>query len=215
MVCDGMGGHAAGEKAAELAVRAVIDFFERMPPMDPLTLLETALHEANKAIYTVAQVHPQYRKMGTTCVVALHADDKVYYAHVGDSRLYHYRNGTLTQKTQDHSYVQFLIQQGLISPEEAEFHPRRNIILRALGLSPRAEPEVAPEPITVQPGDIIMLCSDGLSSMLSDEEIAKILRLWRVPLLERAQELVHAANEAGGHDNISVILVEFFDKKDS
>ncbi|MCS6896135.1 MAG: Stp1/IreP family PP2C-type Ser/Thr phosphatase [Bacteroidia bacterium] len=212
MVCDGMGGHAAGEKAAELAVHATIDFFERSSKDAPQVLLEAALHEANNAIYMVAQAQPQYRKMGTTCVIALYSEGKVYYAHVGDSRLYHYRDETLIQKTQDHSYVQFLVQQGLITPEEAEFHPRRNIILRALGLSPRAEPEVASEAIAVEAGDIILLCSDGLSGMLSEKDIVKILRLRRVSLLERARELIYAANEAGGHDNISVILVEFHEE---
>lgn len=209
MVCDGMGGHNAGEKAAELAIQAVADFFGKAPPLPPTELLEKALYEANHAIYTMAQLHPEYRKMGTTSVVALYTNEKVYYAHIGDSRLYHYRKGKLFQKTLDHSYVQFLLSQGMITPEEAAYHPRRNIILRALGLSPRPEPEIAPEPISVESGDLLLLCSDGLTSMLSEAEISHILGL-RLSLLQRAEALIDAANDAGGQDNISLILVEFF-----
>ncbi|MCS7153232.1 MAG: Stp1/IreP family PP2C-type Ser/Thr phosphatase [Bacteroidia bacterium] len=208
MVCDGMGGHAAGEKASELAVKAVFDFFRQPPSLPYPQLLEKALHYANDAIYTVAQANPQYRKMGTTCVIALYKDGLVYYGHVGDSRLYYMRGGQLVQKTQDHSYVQFLISQGLLTPEEAAFHPRRHVILRALGISPRPEPEIAPEPLQIQPGDMLLLCSDGLTNMLSDKEIETILNL-RLPLRQRVTALIDAANDAGGHDNISVIIVEF------
>lgn len=208
MVCDGMGGHVAGEKAAELAIQAVVDFFSRAPEEAPPRLLELALYEANEAIYKIGQLYSQYRRMGTTCVLALYAQERVYYAHVGDSRLYLYRQGRLIQKTQDHSYVQFLISQGLLTPEEAQFHPRRHVILRALGLSSRPEPEIAPEPIEVQSGDLLLLCSDGLSGMLTDEEIGAILAE-SVPVEVRARRLVEAANAAGGHDNISVVLVEF------
>lgn len=210
MVCDGMGGHAAGEKAAELAVQATVDFFSRAPALEPPLLLEKALFEANEAIYKMAQLHPQYRRMGTTCVMALYRPEveQVYYAHVGDSRLYHYRQGQLALKTLDHSYVQFLISQGMLTPEEAEYHPRRNVILRALGLSSRPEPEIAPEPIEVQAGDLLLLCSDGLNGMLSDAEIGQLLGEG-LPLRQKAQALIHAANKAGGLDNISVVLAEF------
>lgn len=208
MVCDGMGGHAAGEKAAELAIQAVVDFFARAPELPPSQLLEQALYEANEAIYKIAQLHPQYRRMGTTCVIAFYQEGLVYYAHVGDSRLYLYREGYLEQKTLDHSYVQFLITQGLLTAEEAQYHPRRHVILRALGLSSRPEPEVAPHPIQIQPGDILLLCSDGLNTMLSDEEIAQILAQ-PLPPKDKAAHLIESANAAGGHDNISVVLVEF------
>lgn len=210
MVCDGMGGHAAGEKAAELAVQAVVDFFSRVSEgLSPFVLLERALYEANEAIYKIAQLYPQYRKMGTTCVIALYQEGLLYYAHVGDSRLYLFRGGQLEQKTQDHSYVQFLIAQGLLTPEEAEFHPRRHVILRALGLTSRPEPEVASEPLIIQPGDWVLLCSDGLNTMLSDKEIQAILAA-PASAEEKARRLVEAANAAGGMDNISVVVVEFF-----
>ncbi|MCX8112038.1 MAG: Stp1/IreP family PP2C-type Ser/Thr phosphatase [Bacteroidia bacterium] len=209
MVCDGMGGHAAGEKAAELAIKAVVNFFHHTSFLSYPQLLHEAFHEANHAIYTVAQTQPEYRKMGTTCVMALYAGGFVYYGHAGDSRLYHLREGRLIQKTVDHSYVQFLIAQGLLTAEEAEYHPRRHVILRALGISPRPEPEIAPEPIQIQAGDLLLLCSDGLTNMLSNRDIETILNL-RLSLRQRAYELVQAANEAGGYDNISVIAVEFY-----
>ncbi|MCS7189570.1 MAG: Stp1/IreP family PP2C-type Ser/Thr phosphatase [Bacteroidia bacterium] len=210
MVCDGMGGHAAGEKAAELAIQAVVEFFSHTTePLTPSLLLEKALHEANEAIYKIAQLHPEYRRMGTTCVMALYQSGYLHYAHVGDSRLYLYRQGQLYQKTLDHSYVQFLVSQGLLTPEEAELHPRRHVILRALGLSSRPEPEVASTPIEVQRGDLVLLCSDGLNNMLHDAEIAAILAK-SSPVSAKAQELILAANEAGGVDNISVALVEFY-----
>ncbi|MCS6789899.1 MAG: Stp1/IreP family PP2C-type Ser/Thr phosphatase [Bacteroidia bacterium] len=208
IVCDGMGGHQAGEKAAELAIEAILDFFSRTSFMPPANLLEKALFEANAAIYKIAQAYPQYRKMGTTCVLALYQHPRVYYAHVGDSRLYYYHQGQLYQKTMDHSYVQFLVSQGILTPQEAEYHPRRNIILRALGVASRPEPEVAPEPISVTTGDIILLCSDGLNSMLTHEEIQTILETPDIPEV-KAQRLIDSANAAGGDDNISVVLVEF------
>ncbi|MCX7607493.1 MAG: Stp1/IreP family PP2C-type Ser/Thr phosphatase [Bacteroidia bacterium] len=208
MVCDGMGGHAAGEKAAELAIQATVDFLSRADSLPPIELLQRALYEANEAIYKIAQLHPQYRRMGTTCVMALYQEGLVYYAHVGDSRLYLYRDGKLEQKTLDHSYVQFLISQGLLTLEEAEYHPRRHVILRALGLSSRPEPEVAPQPIWVQPGDQLLLCSDGLNTMLSNEQIADLLGQ-NLSVTDKASQLIQAANQAGGLDNISVALVEF------
>ncbi|MCS7162925.1 MAG: Stp1/IreP family PP2C-type Ser/Thr phosphatase [Bacteroidia bacterium] len=210
MVCDGMGGHAAGEKAAELAVQAVVEYLANAPPLPPPHLLEKALFEANHAIYTMAHLYPQYHRMGTTCVIALYREEegKLYYAHIGDSRLYLYRQGQLYQKTLDHSYVQFLVSQGLLSPEEAELHPRRHVILRALGLSQRPEIEVALEALTIEPGDCILLCSDGLNNMLSNSDIQAILNT-DLPLQAKAHALVKAANEAGGEDNISVVLAEF------
>ncbi len=211
MVCDGMGGHAAGEKAAELAIQAAIEFLQRTDKaLEPRVLIERILYEANEAIFKMAQLHPQYRRMGTTCVVAFRPEGQtaVYYGHVGDSRLYWYTKDHLRQLTLDHSYVQLLISQGLLSPEEAAFHPRRNIILRALGLSARPEPEVAPEPILPQSGDLLLLCSDGLTNMVSEADIQRLMTL-PLPLQQRADQLIEAANAAGGEDNVTVILVEF------
>ncbi len=211
MVCDGMGGHEAGEVAAQLAIESVANFLENSKePLDPFTLLGRALEEANAIIYKMAQSIPQYRRMGTTCVIAHlpHGSKEVYYAHVGDSRLYWKNQEGFRQMTLDHSYVQFLLMIGAITPEEAAFHPRRHVILRALGIAPKPEIEVAPQPITAEAGDVILLCSDGLTNMLPDTEIAGVI-MEPEPLQWRADKLIHLANEAGGEDNITVLLVEF------
>ena len=211
MVCDGMGGHEAGEVAAQLAIESIANFLENCTePLNPLVLLERALEEANAIIYKMAQSIPQYRRMGTTCVLAHlpHDSEKVYYAHVGDSRLYWKNREGFHQMTLDHSYVQFLLLIGAITPEEAAFHPRRNVILRALGIAPKPEIEVAPQPISVEAGDVILLCSDGLTNMVSDEDIAKVLAE-SAPLQVRSDKLIQLANQAGGEDNITVLLIEF------
>lgn len=211
MVCDGMGGHEAGEVAAQLAIESVANFLENCKePLEPPLLLERALEEANAIIYKMAQSIPQYRRMGTTCVIAHmpHGSEQVYYAHIGDSRLYWKNRDGFRQMTLDHSYVQFLLLIGAITPEEAAFHPRRHVILRALGIAPRPEIEVAPQPIPVEAGDVILLCSDGLTNMLSDDEIAKVIAE-PVPIQVRGDRLIQLANQAGGEDNITVLLIEF------
>ena len=211
MVCDGMGGHAAGEVAAQLAIESVANFLESCKEdLTPPALLEQALVEANAIIYKMSQSIPQYRRMGTTCVLAYmpEGEEAVYYAHVGDSRLYWKSTSGFRQMTMDHTYVQFLLMIGAITPEEAVFHPRRHVILRALGIAPKPEVEVAPQPIPVAPGDVLLLCTDGLTNMLSEAEIEAILSLPE-PLHPRADRLIQAANQAGGEDNITVLLVEF------
>jgi len=211
MVCDGMGGHAAGEIAAQLAIESIVNFLENCKEeIPPHALLEQSLVEANAIIYKMAQSIPQYQRMGTTCVLAYmpHGTEAVYYAHIGDSRLYWRGGEGFRQMTVDHTYVQFLLLIGAITPEEAAFHPRRHVILRALGISPKPEVEVAPQPIPVRAGDMILLCTDGLTNMLSDLEIERIITSGE-PLQRRADRLIQAANEAGGEDNITVLLVEF------
>jgi len=211
MVCDGMGGHAAGEVAAQLAIESVVNFLESCKEeLPPPILLEQALSEANAIIYKMSQSIPAYRRMGTTCVLAYMPEqgETVYYAHIGDSRLYWKSAKGFRQMTMDHTYVQFLLTIGAITPEEAAFHPRRHIILRALGIAPKPEVEIAPQPISIASGDVLLLCTDGLTNMLSDAEIEGIVSLL-VPLHQRADRLIQAANEAGGEDNITVLLVEF------
>jgi len=211
LVCDGMGGHAAGEKAAQLAVESIANFlYNHKTNAKPMALLEECLYEANDIIYKIAQSIPQYRRMGTTCVIAHLPENSefLYYGHVGDSRLYWKNSTGFRQMTQDHSYVQFLISMGALTPEEAAFHPRRHVILRALGISPKPEPEIASQPIAVREGDVILLCSDGLTNMLPDSEIEVYLSL-ALPLEERGHRLLRAANEAGGEDNITLVLIEF------
>jgi protein phosphatase len=159
---------------------------------------------ANSAVIEAARAEPQYQGMGTTLVAAIFHNDKVTVAHVGDSRAYRLRQGELKQITRDHSLLQEQIDAGLISPEWARFSQNKNLVTRAVGVDPDMKVEIHDHPI--EPGEIYLLCSDGLSDMLTDEEMCEILT--GVGSLQRAcDELVHQANQNGGHDNISVILV--------
>lgn len=213
MLADGMGGHNAGEIASELAVTAIRDaLLDVLTPdiMDSkLIKCDEALREA--VIYANEEIHDQANRrvecagMGTTVVITLFHDDKVTYAHVGDSRIYRLRNGEFRQLTQDHSLVQEMIDNGYLSQEEAMISSSRNLITRALGISPEVEVDITTEELDID--DVYLLCSDGLSDMLNEKNMAAILTDWRHDLGAAAQQLVDAANDCGGNDNISVVLV--------
>lgn len=213
MLADGMGGHNAGEIASEMAVTAIRDAL-----LDVLTpeMLDTNMIKCDEAlreavIYANEEIHEQANRriecagMGTTVVITLFHDDKVTYAHVGDSRIYRFRHGETKQLTQDHSLVQEMIDNGYLSQEEAMISSSRNLITRALGIAPEVEVDVKTELLDID--DIFLLCSDGLSDLLSDQDMTRILTEQRDNLGEAAQTLVDLANERGGTDNISVILV--------
>jgi len=212
IVCDGMGGAAAGEVASHLALETFLDSLtqpRRIPPKAaaaqyPHTRLEEAVRAANHAVYRHSQKSRALRGMGTTLVAFLLETQTLYLTHVGDSRCYLFRSGVLHQLTQDHSLVEEQIQAGLLSRVQAVASPIRNIITRAIGSLPTVEPEIAAHPI--QPGDLYLLASDGLTRELDDAAIATILT--RADNLEAAcQALIDAANANGGHDNITVLLV--------
>ena len=213
MLADGMGGHNAGEVASELAVTAIRDAL-----LDVLTpeMLETNLIKCDEAlreavVYANEEIHEQANRqiecagMGTTVVITLFHDDKVTYAHVGDSRIYRLRHGEYQRLTQDHSLVQEMIDNGYLSQEEAMISSSRNLITRALGIAPEVEVDVRTEVLDID--DVYLLCSDGLSDLLNERDMARILIEQRDSLGEAAQHLVDLANERGGTDNISVILV--------
>jgi serine/threonine protein phosphatase PrpC len=206
VVCDGMGGHAEGALAAQIAIKEIAACVENgnanTPPPE---LLEKAIEAANKAILNQASKNSETKRMGTTCVAVLVKGSQVYYAHVGDSRLYLYSQKQLTRITRDHSVVQLFADIGVLTQDEADFHPRSNEILRALGM-PNLMVEVGETTITLQDQDVLLLCSDGLTGMLHDNAIAEILA---VPesLQSKATKLIDAANMAGGDDNISVQLL--------
>jgi serine/threonine protein phosphatase PrpC len=200
-VADGMGGAKAGEVASAMAA----DAFEGETDSDEPAEAQLAriLREANRRIYELAVKDESHRGMGTTLTAAKVHGDEISLAHVGDSRAYVLRRGQLEQLTSDHSLVAELERSGQISPEAAENHPQRSIITRALG----PEPDVDVDTYTVagKDGDVFLLCSDGLTSMISDEEVASILR--SADSLEKtADALVRAANQSGGRDNITVVL---------
>ena len=201
MLADGMGGAKAGEVASQTAARV----FEAGAGGDgtPEQRLTRLVQEANRRIYEMAQADESKRGMGTTLTAALVEGDGVTVAHVGDSRGYRMRNGELEQITHDHSLVAELERTGQISPEDAVDHPSKSVITRALG--PEPDVEVDAHTHRGRPGDLYLLASDGLSDMISDDEIAAILR-GTASLDDAADSLVRAANQSGGRDNITVVL---------
>ncbi|RMG45880.1 MAG: Stp1/IreP family PP2C-type Ser/Thr phosphatase [Acidobacteria bacterium] len=205
-VADGMGGHAAGEVASRLAVEALDETLTEAPrDADAVPeLLRRAVAEANRRIAETIREHPEYHGMGTTLVAAVWAGDRLFVAHVGDSRAYLIRDGRIRQLTTDHSFVNELVRLGMISREQAARDPRRNVVTRALGSGPVVVPDVIEERIL--PGDTILLCSDGLSSMLDDARILETVRRAQGDLERGCADLIAAANEAGGEDNVTVVL---------
>jgi PPM family protein phosphatase len=201
-VADGMGGAQAGEVAARLATAAFREYHEA----DDLVGEERVaaiIQEANRRIYERARVDTQVSGMGTTVTAALVEEARIVIGHVGDSRAYRLRGGSLEQLTDDHSLVADLVRGGRISPEEAETHPQRSVITRALGTD--AEVDVDSLSVNAEPGDLYLICSDGLTTMLGDEEILAILE--SAKSLEHAgKDLVKAANRRGGEDNVTVVL---------
>lgn len=215
VVCDGMGGHVGGEMASRIAVDTIHAYMNRKFVDDPREAIGFAIEEANKAILGYAQKHTELEGMGSTCVLVLVRDAKVYIGHVGDSRIYLIRDRKIKQLTKDHSFVQTLVDEGLLAPEEAEHHPRKNEITNALGIVDMKPATVRPEPITPEEGDCFLLCSDGLSGMVSDKEIERIIsRQFGNNVHGCAKALVNRANEQGGLDNVTVQLVKFLFRKE-
>jgi len=205
-VADGMGGAKAGEVASAVAVEAVEAWAESDEPAE--AQLANIVRQANRRIYDLAVADESRRGMGTTLTLVKVHGDEVSLAHVGDSRAYRMRAGELDQLTRDHSLVAELERSGQITPEAAEHHPQRSIITRALG--PEPDVEVDTYTLAGREGDLFLICSDGLTSMISDDEVASILRS-PGSLDEAADELVRAANQSGGKDNITVILFRLGD----
>ncbi|AFV77151.1 serine/threonine protein phosphatase [Thermus oshimai JL-2] len=200
VVADGMGGHRTGEVASRLAVEAILEVLSQKEP-SPKALLE-AFEEANRRIYQEAQ-RPENRGMGTTATCLLLDLPYALIAHVGDSRAYLFRKGVLKQLTEDHSWVAERVRQGLLTVEEARTHRWRNVITNALGSFPEARVDLLG--LKVEPGDIFLLCTDGLYGVLEDRTLQEVLRNY--PPEEAAERLVALANEWGGPDNISVAVV--------
>ena len=218
ILADGMGGYNAGEVASGIAaamlgtsLKQVLDGVEpgSIEPESGETLAVNILREqiagANASIYQAAKSQPQYAGMGTTLVVGLFYDNRLSVAHIGDSRLYRLRQDEFKQVTRDHSLLQEQIDSGMITEEMARFSQNRNLVTRALGIDPEVEPEI--HTYEVEVGDIYLLCSDGLSDMVEDDEIQLTLSSLQANLQLASQQLVQMANDNGGRDNVSVILV--------
>ena len=204
IVADGMGGHKAGDFASRFAVNAVRESIGASQETNPIKLIRDAIELANRGILQESSEHEEMRGMGTTIVVTTIVDRYAYTANVGDSRLY-LLGDTLNQITKDHSLVEEMVRLGEITEAEARNHPDKNIITRAVGATPNVDIDFFD--YKVEPGGMILMCSDGLSNMVEDEDIRRILRR-TISIEEKARVLVETANENGGKDNIAVILVE-------
>jgi protein phosphatase len=202
VVADGMGGHRGGATASRLAVEALGAALERAENASPEWLAD-AIRTANREVHAAAARDPELRGMGTTLVaVLIDPDGRAWVGHVGDSRAYLARAGHLEPLTEDHSVVAEMIRRGLLTPDEAAIHPRRNEILRSVGI----EDDVAPEirELELAPGDVLLLCSDGLCGVVPDDEIERIVT--RHPPEDGVERVVEAANELGGPDNITAVI---------
>jgi PPM family protein phosphatase len=203
VVADGMGGYAAGEVASRTAVEAVLNSYYEDLEAAIETSLTHALIEANRAVIEKANAEAANQGMGTTMAVAVVLDDELAVTNVGDSRVYLVRKGHLNQISQDHSWVAQLLANGKITPEEARRHPMRNVVTRSLGGTPDIDVDVYPR-VRLQRNDAVLLCSDGLWSMVPADQIQYIVESRSAQAA--ADALVAAANEAGGHDNITAIV---------
>lgn len=221
VVADGMGGHAAGEVASRVAVEAIAEFVALTGGNQEITWpfglddsisyegnrLKTAVRHANSRVLEATRESAEYEGMATTVAAVLVDGDTANLAHVGDSRIYLFHDGKIEQLTRDHSWVNEQIETGAISPEQARSHPLRNVVTRALG--GRADLVVDIQSRRMAAGDMLLLCSDGLTTMVTDADIARILGEAQGDVAKGAADLVNEANQRGGEDNITVVLLKF------
>jgi protein phosphatase len=205
IIADGMGGYEGGQEASRLAVRTIEQIYRENNSSDPQSLLVEGLRAAHQRILAFASNNPGMQGMGTTCTAISLLGETLYYAHVGDSRLYLIRAGKISRITRDHSYVSRLVENGLISSEEAENHPHRNVLTAALGAGSEVAPEYPPVPLTLAPQDVLLLCTDGLWGVVTDERINKIVGQNKAQAA--CDNLVRLAKEYGGPDNITVMAL--------
>lgn len=218
VLADGVGGNKAGEVASSIAVHTIVDSArESLRSLSPgntdqssghrpgTLVMKSAIDKANESIFRKAESKPEYRGMATTVVATMFYDDRMIVAHVGDSRLYRLRGEKLKQITIDHSLLQELVNQGVYTSEEVKHVKKKNLVTRAVGIESTVNTDLQEE--TVKPGDIHLLCSDGLSDRVEDDEIRAVLDSHRSDLRKAAEALVDIANDKGGEDNISVMLV--------
>ncbi len=211
IVADGMGGHNAGDYASKYTTQIIVDEITRSTETNPIKIIRGAIEVANREIREKSTEGEAFKGMGTTVVVATIIDRYLYVANVGDSRLY-VLDEDINQITRDHSLVEEMVRMGEIDREAARNHPDKNIITRAVGAADEVKIDFFD--MKLKPGDIILMCTDGLTNMIEDEEIRMILNGQR-DLVETAEELIRTANNNGGRDNIAVVLVEPFSEETS
>jgi protein phosphatase len=202
IVADGMGGHRGGATASRLATETVKAQYLHSESGDVASALRDAVTRANKRVFAEAQSNPDLRGMGTTTSALVIRGNQGWFAHVGDSRIYMVRGGEIKQLTQDHSLVATMVREGLLTSQEAENHPRRNVLQRSIGVSEEVDIDVQ-GPMDVQENDVFVLCSDGLHGLVKEDEIKNIAKR---PLRQAADELVKLALERGAPDNVTVIV---------
>lgn len=205
IVADGMGGHKAGNIASSYSIKFFCEYINNCYDNEILDIIVSAVKYSNDKVYSMSLDNDDYYNMGTTFLAAVINDSKLYIAHVGDCRLYIIRNEKIYQITTDHTYVMEMVKAGEITYDEAKIHPKRNIITRALGI----EIGITVDGLIndVLEGDIILICSDGLSNMLTDNEILQIVNNSETEIPQKSKELINTANNNGGRDNISVIVI--------
>jgi protein phosphatase len=206
VIADGMGGYEGGQEASRLAVETVLDIYDQDGSADPRDSLVRGFQEAHDRIKAYADSHPDLQGMGTTCTALAVLDRKLFFAHIGDSRLYLVRGGKISRLTADHSYVGRLVASGVLRSEEAESHPQRHILTAALGAGNELLPDTPEDPVLLEASDALILCTDGLWSVVHDEELLNIVTRY-VPAAA-CHELVRLARERGGPDNITVQVLK-------
>jgi len=204
VVADGMGGSRAGEVASRLAVDTVLRSYREAPGVDLLEDLLHAVEAANRTVYAESAAHPELSGMGTTCTAVVVRGSDAYIAHVGDSRAYLVRDGAIRQLTRDHSLVAQLVRDGQLTPEQAKVDPRRNVVTRSVGVGPHVEIDGQHEAGFLQPGDTLLVCSDGLHGVVADDELQAAAS--GPDLAQGCREAIALANRRGGPDNITVVM---------
>ena len=208
VIADGMGGHEGWQIASAIAVEKVRDAYLSHPSDDPREALVEAFGAAQSAIQDFAREHPELAGMGTTCTCAVLKDHQLYYGHVGDSRLYLIRDAAVALLTEDHSLVRRMVREGSITPEQAAVHPDRNILTAALGMQAAVPADFSETPLSLQSGDVLLLCTDGLHGLVSDPELGDVAT--NLPAGEACEELVRRAKNRGGFDNITIQILRVF-----
>ncbi len=211
IVADGMGGHAAGEVASQIAVETICQSLQTTDQNSPQEQLKQAIENANQAVEQAARGNNKWQGMGTTLTILLLKQQQGYLAHVGDSRIYHLHNSQFEQLSDDHSLVGEQLRQGILTPEQAKISSMGNILLQAIGMTPQLN--ICQKNIALTVGDRFLLCSDGLTDMVSDQKIEKILKQ-SVPLTPLCETLIEQAIVAGGKDNITAVILQI-DQLDS
>jgi len=224
IVADGMGGHASGEVASQMAVETIVQFYKDTSEDEEITWpfkmdkglryqenrIRAGVKLANLRIFEAAVNNPKQKGMGTTVVGCIFHDKSIYVGHVGDSRVYRSREGVLTQITEDHSLLNDYIKMKELTPEEIENFPHKNVIVRALGMKESVQVDVISE--EPKDRDIYLLCSDGLNGMITDDEMNEIITSSNEDLEQACNRLIQLANQHGGNDNITVVLVQFLEE---